>query len=64
MAENYVVSSFIPEVVLELKTRTASIHLGIICDKPNQLPYWRENDVEYLIPHLLAGHPRPGAGGA
>jgi len=51
MAENYVVSSFIPEVVLELKTRTASIHLGIICDKPNQLPYWRENNVEYLIPH-------------
>lgn len=51
MKENYVVSSFIPEVVMELKTRTASIHVGIICDKPNQLAYWRENSVEYLIPH-------------
>ena len=51
MGENYIVSSFIPEVVMELKTRTASIHVGIICDKPNQLTYWRENNIEYLIPH-------------
>ena len=51
MGENYIVSSFIPEVVMELKTRTASIHVGIICDKPNQLAYWRENNIEYLIPH-------------
>jgi len=51
MEENYVVSSFIPEVVMELKTRSPRIHVGIICDNPDQLAYWRENNVEYLIPH-------------
>jgi glycerophosphoryl diester phosphodiesterase len=49
--ENYVVSSFLPEVVTELKTRSASIQVGIICDKPAQLAYWREHNFEYLIPH-------------
>lgn len=51
MEENYVVSSFLPQVVMELKARSASIHIGIICDKPGQLASWRENNFEYLIPH-------------
>jgi glycerophosphoryl diester phosphodiesterase len=51
MEENYVVSSFLPEVVMELKTRSPRIHIGIICDTPAQLAYWRENSFEYLIPH-------------
>ena len=49
--ENYVVSSFLPEVVMELKTRSAKIHVGIICDQQAQLAYWREHKFEYLIPH-------------
>jgi len=49
--ENYVVSSFLPEVVTELKTRSAKVRTGIICDKPGQLACWRETNVEYVIPH-------------
>jgi glycerophosphoryl diester phosphodiesterase len=51
MEEDYVVSSFLPEVVMELKTRSARIQAGIICDKPAQLVLWRETNVEYVIPH-------------
>ena len=51
MEEGYVVSSFLPEVVMELKTRSAKIQSGIICDKPGQLACWREVNVEYVIPH-------------
>jgi len=49
--EEYLVSSFLPEVVKELKTRSAKIQTGIICDKPGQLAGWRETPVEYVIPH-------------
>lgn len=51
MEEDYVVSSFLPEVVTELKTRSAKVQAGIICDKPGQLAGWRELTVEYVIPH-------------
>jgi glycerophosphoryl diester phosphodiesterase len=49
--EDYVVSSFLPEVVTELKIRSAKVQAGIICDKPKQLAGWRELTVEYVIPH-------------
>ena len=49
--EDYVVSSFLPQVVIELKTRSAKVRTGIICDKPGQLECWRETNVEYVIPH-------------
>jgi glycerophosphoryl diester phosphodiesterase len=51
MEEDYVVSSFLPEVVIELKTRSAKVQTGIICDQPGQLACWREASVEYVIPH-------------
>jgi glycerophosphoryl diester phosphodiesterase len=47
---DYVVSSFLPEVVMELKTRSATIQAGIICDKPTQLAGWRNLNIEYVIP--------------
>jgi glycerophosphoryl diester phosphodiesterase len=49
--EDYVVSSFLPEVVMELKTRSARVQAGIICDQRKQLAGWRELNVEYVIPH-------------
>jgi glycerophosphoryl diester phosphodiesterase len=49
--EDYLVSSFLPEVVIELKTRSPKIQTGIIFDKPGQLACWRETNVEYVIPH-------------
>jgi glycerophosphoryl diester phosphodiesterase len=51
LEEDYVVSSFLPEVLTELKTRTEKVQAGIICDKPGQLARWRETAVEYVIPH-------------
>lgn len=51
MEDAYVVSSFLPGVVLELKTRSAKVQVGIICDKPRKLACWRETNAEYVIPH-------------
>lgn len=49
--ENYVVSSFHPEVIMELKARSAVVPVGIICQKAGQLVQWRELPVEYVIVH-------------
>jgi glycerophosphoryl diester phosphodiesterase len=51
LEEDYVVSSFLPEVLTELRTRSEKVQTGIICDKPGQLARWRETGVEYVIPH-------------
>jgi glycerophosphoryl diester phosphodiesterase len=51
MEEDYVVSSFLPDVVMELKTRSARIQVGIIYDKAEELACWRETAAEYVIPH-------------
>ncbi len=51
LEEDYVVSSFLPEVVMEVKTRSAKVQAGIICDKPGQLAGWRDCAVDYVIPH-------------
>jgi len=48
---HYVVSSFIPDVVMELKARSALVPVGIICEKPSQLVRWKKLPVEYVIVH-------------
>ena len=48
----YVVSSFLPEVLLELRLRSADISLGFICDRRKNLDRWRELPVEFVIPKL------------
>jgi glycerophosphoryl diester phosphodiesterase len=54
----YVVSSFLPEVLLELRTRSAEVVLGFICDQKKTLDRWRELPVEYVIPkHTLITAP-------
>jgi glycerophosphoryl diester phosphodiesterase len=58
MEEDYVVSSFLPGVVMELKARSAKIQAGIICDKRGQLACWRESNVEYVIPHYSLVAPK------
>jgi glycerophosphoryl diester phosphodiesterase len=47
----YVVSSFIPEVLTELRLRTGEITLGLICERQKQLERWRELPVQYVILH-------------
>jgi len=48
---NYLISSFMPEVLMELRARSATSPLGMICDKPAQLARWQKLPVEYVIPH-------------
>ena len=54
----YVVSSFLPEVLLELRARSADVSLGFICDRNKNLDRWRELPVEYVIPQheLVTSH--------
>jgi glycerophosphoryl diester phosphodiesterase len=47
----YVVSSFLPSVLVDLRKRSQSVPLGIICETRKQLNSWRELPVEYVIPH-------------
>jgi len=46
---DYVVSSFLPEIVMELKARSGAVPVGIICDSRSQLACWRQLPVEYAI---------------
>jgi len=46
----HVVSSFLPEVVMDLRARSALVPLGIICDRTSELAKWPELPVEYVIP--------------
>jgi glycerophosphoryl diester phosphodiesterase len=49
--QGYVVSSFLPEVVMEMEARNASVSIGIICENPAQLARWPELPVDYVIAH-------------
>jgi glycerophosphoryl diester phosphodiesterase len=46
-----VVSSFIPDVVMELKARSGIVPVGIICEKRSQLTHWNQLPVEYVMAH-------------
>ena len=48
----YVVSSFLPEVLKELKLRSETVPLGIICDRRKDLKLWKELPVNCVIPEL------------
>jgi glycerophosphoryl diester phosphodiesterase len=49
--QGYVVSSFIPDVVMDLEARSSSVAIGIICETAAQLVRWRQLPVDYVIPH-------------
>ena len=49
--KGYVVSSFLPEVVMEMEARSASVSIGIICENPSQLLRWPEMPADYVIAH-------------
>jgi glycerophosphoryl diester phosphodiesterase len=44
-----VVSSFLPEVLLEVARSDATLPLGLICETPAQLDAWRDLPVAYVI---------------
>ena len=47
----FVVSSFFAEVLLELRSRNASIPLGLIADRRHELVRWKDLPVQWVIPH-------------
>jgi len=47
----YVVSSFLPDVLIDLRRLSSSVPLGIICETRKQLSIWRDLQVQYVIAH-------------
>ena len=47
---DYVVSSFIPDVILEIVARRAAVPTGILCENATQLSRWQKLPTEYVIP--------------
>ena len=45
----FVVSSFLPQVLLDLKRRSPAVPAGLICGNRRQLQLWRELPAEYVI---------------
>jgi glycerophosphoryl diester phosphodiesterase len=50
-SRDFVVSSFLPDVLLELKARSSRIPVGIICETPSQLSKCCKLPVDYAIVH-------------
>lgn len=48
----FVVSSFYPHILQELRTHDAIIPLGFLCDRKSALAHWREVPFQYVIPHF------------
>jgi glycerophosphoryl diester phosphodiesterase len=46
----FVVSSFLPQVLSELRSRDSRLALGFICDRTDHLRRWPELPVQYVIP--------------
>jgi glycerophosphoryl diester phosphodiesterase len=49
--QDYVVSSFLPEVVMDLEARSSSACIGIICETATQIDQWRRLPVDCVMPH-------------
>ena len=45
----YVVSSFLPDVVMNLEARSRAVSIGLICETPAQLSRWPNLPVDYVI---------------
>jgi glycerophosphoryl diester phosphodiesterase len=49
----FVVSSFLPEILLALRKLNASVPLGLICETRAELLRLKELPVEFVIPHQM-----------
>jgi len=49
--KGYVVSSFLPEVLLTLHEYDPDVPLGLICETTPQLRKWPELPVQFVLPH-------------
>ena len=50
-ARGYVVSSFLPEVLVRLQELDSSIPLGYICDRKEHIPRWTDLPITAFFPH-------------
>jgi glycerophosphoryl diester phosphodiesterase len=50
--KEYVVSSFLPEVLTGLHTLDASLPLGLVCKTREQLIHWRDLPATWVIPRM------------
>jgi glycerophosphoryl diester phosphodiesterase len=51
LRRNFVVSSFRPGVLAELRARDPELPLGFLTDKRWRLARWERHDVQFVIPH-------------
>jgi glycerophosphoryl diester phosphodiesterase len=49
--QGYVLSSFLPDVLLALRALDPGVPLGLICEDSSQLASWRGLPVQFVIPH-------------
>ena len=49
--KGFVISSFLPRVLLELRRRNPRVPLGLICENPRQLQRWRVLPIDIVIAH-------------
>lgn len=47
--KGYVVSSFLPEALIDLRARNESIPLGLICETRRELQRWPEVPIQYVM---------------
>jgi len=47
----FVVSSFLPDVLLAIHAEESTVPLGLICETRSQLRLWNQLPIEYVIPH-------------
>ena len=50
-SRGYVVSSFLPEVLVSLRALDPDVPLGLICETTAQLRRWPELPVQFVLPH-------------
>ncbi len=50
--KGYVVSSFLPDVLADLREVDAAIPLGFLCEGRSEFRLWRETAAEWVIPHF------------
>jgi glycerophosphoryl diester phosphodiesterase len=50
-ARGCVISSFLPEVLVELHRKNSTVPLGLICETRPEFDLWRSLPVQYVIPH-------------
>ena len=53
----FMVSSFLPEVILQLRRMADELPLGFICDRDDALSLWRELPISVLLPHYALVQP-------